>query len=191
MARAIEDGDVSDAEERLNAARQALEQALKDGASQEEIARLMDELRQAMQAFLQSYAAEMAERGMQNMPMPNDPNMQTLSEQDIQEMLDRIEDLAQLGDAQAAQQLLSELQQMLDNLQMAQPGQMQPGDQQAMQQMDELANIMREQQQLMDDTFQLNQGRRPGQRQRGQPVSKASKANRAARGNSARGRWKS
>ena len=60
MARAIEDGDMSDAEQRLHAAREALEQALKDGASDEEIARLIDELRQAMQEFLQSYMAEMA-----------------------------------------------------------------------------------------------------------------------------------
>jgi len=169
MARAIEDGDMSDAEEQLNAARQALEQALKDGAPPEEIARLMDELRQAMREFLESYAAEMAERGMQNPPMQPNGEMQTLSEQDIQEMLDRIEDLAQLGQTEAAQELLSQLQQMLDNLQTAQPGQMQPGDQQMMQQMDELAGIMRDQQELMDDTFQLNQGRRPGERQQGQP----------------------
>ena len=140
MARAIEDGDMSDAEERLNAAREALEQALKDGASEEEIARLMDELRQAMQEFLQSYMAEMAERGLQNMPqMPTDQEMQTLSEQDLQEMLDRIEELAKLGDREAAQELLSQLQQMLDNLQMAQPGQMSPMDEEAMRQMDELA----------------------------------------------------
>ncbi len=37
MARAVEDGDMSDAEQRLQAARDALEQALKDGASQQEI----------------------------------------------------------------------------------------------------------------------------------------------------------
>ena len=168
MARAIEDGDMSDAEQRLQAARQALEQALKDGASEEEISRLMDELRQAMQEFLQSYMAEMQERGLPNMPMPSDQDMQMLSEQDLQEMLDRIEDLAKLGDREAAQELLSQLQQMLDNLQMAQPGQMNPADQEMMRQMDELAEIMREQQRLMDDTFQLNQGRRPGDRQRGQ-----------------------
>jgi uncharacterized protein (TIGR02302 family) len=83
-------------------------------------------------------------------------------------MLDRIEDLAKLGDRDAAQELLSQLQQMLDNLQMAQPGEMQPGNQELMRQMDELAEIMRQQQQLMDDTFQLDQGRRPGDRRQGQ-----------------------
>ena len=172
MARAIEDGDMSDAEQRLQAARQALEQALKDGASDEEIQRLTDELRQAMQEFLQSYMAEMQQRGLQNLPqMPGDQQMQMLSEQDLQEMLDRIEELAKLGDRDAAQELLSQLQQMLDNLQMAQPGQMQPMDQEAMRQMDELARMMREQQKLMDETFQLNQGRRPGDQgqQQGNP----------------------
>lgn len=159
MARAIEDGDMSDAEQRLQAAREALEQALKDGASDEEIARLTDELRQAMQEFLQSYMAEMQQRGLQNAPQTGDQQMQELSEQDLQKMLDRIEDLAKLGDRDAAQELLSQLQQMLDNLQMAQPGQQM--DPEAMKQMDELAQMMREQQKLMDQTFQLNQGRRP------------------------------
>ena len=79
MARAIEDGDMSDAEQRLQAARQALEQALKDGASDEEIKRLTDELRQAMQEFLESYMAEMQQRGLQNLPqMPGDQQMQML-----------------------------------------------------------------------------------------------------------------
>jgi uncharacterized protein (TIGR02302 family) len=166
MARAIEDGELSDADERLQAAREALEQALKDGASEEEIARLMDELRQAMQDFLQSYMAEMAERGLQNMPQtPTDQQMQSLSDQDLQELLDRIEELAKLGDREAAQELLSQLQQMLDNLQMAQPGQMSPMDEEMMRQMDELARMMREQQRLMDETFQMNQGRRPGDQQ--------------------------
>jgi uncharacterized protein (TIGR02302 family) len=166
MARSIEDGDMSDAEQRLAAARQALEQALKDGASEEEIARLMDELRQAMNDYLESFRREMAERGLDNLPqMPTDQEMQTLTDQDLQEMLDRIEELAKLGDMEAAQQLLSELQQMLDNMQMAQPGQMSPMDEEAMRQMDELSKMMREQQRLMDETFEMNQGRRPGDKQ--------------------------
>ncbi len=156
---------MSDAEQRLSAARQALEQALANGASQEEISRLMDELRQAMNDFLQSYAAEMAKRGLQNMqPMPPNQNVQTLSDQDLQNMLNRIENLAKLGDRDAARELLSQLQQMLDNLQTAQQGQPSPMDQETMRQMDELAQMMREQQRLMDNTFQLDQGRRPGER---------------------------
>ncbi len=173
MARTIEDGELSDAEQRLQAAREALEQALKDGAPEEEVQRLMGELRQAMRDFLESYAQEMAQRGLQNLQqMPSDQQTQMLTEQDLQKLLDRIEDLAKLGDRDAAQELLSQLQQMLDNLEMAQQGNMQQMDPEAMRQMDELARMMREQQRLMDDTFQMNQGRRPGDRRgEGEPLS--------------------
>lgn len=166
MARSIEDGDMSDAEQQLNAARQALEQALRDGASEEEISRLMNELRQAMQNYLESMRQEMQARGLENLPqMPSDQQMQMLTEDDLQQLLDRIEELARMGDMEAAQELLSQLQQMLDNLQMAQPGQMSPMDEETMRQMNELSRMMREQQRLMDETFELNQGRRPGDRQ--------------------------
>jgi uncharacterized protein (TIGR02302 family) len=167
LAIAVEDGDVADAEQRLAAARKALEDALKNGASDEEISRLTKELRQALQDFVQSYASRMAEQGQKNQGSPSDPNAQTLTSQDLQKMLDRIENLAKLGNRDAAQELLSELQDMLDNLQMAQPNGQQPGDAQAMKEMNELADIMRQQQQLMDDTFQLNQGRRPKNRKPG------------------------
>lgn len=168
MALQIEDGALSDAEQRLADARRALEDALERGASDEEIARLTEELRQAMNEFLRSFAEEMARRDNQNMPqVPIDPS-QMLTQQDFEDMLRRIEDLSKLGDHDAARQLLSELQQMLDNLQMARRNQqMQNGmNGQMMQQLDELGRLMREQQRLMDDTFRLDQGQRP--RPRGQ-----------------------
>ncbi|HMB48916.1 MAG TPA: TIGR02302 family protein, partial [Afifellaceae bacterium] len=169
MAVQIEDGALSDAERRLSDARQALEDALDRSASDEEIARLTEELRQAMNEFLQSFAQEMARRDNQSLPqMQMDPS-QMMSQQDFQDMLDRIEDLAKLGDRDSAQQLLSELQQMLDSLQMARRGQQQMQDGQSsqmMEQMEELGRLMREQQRLMDDTFGADQGQRP--RQRGQ-----------------------
>jgi uncharacterized protein (TIGR02302 family) len=170
MARSLEDGDMSEAEQRLADARKALEDALDRNASQEEISKLMDELRQAMQQFLQSYMAEMQKKGMQNLQQMPNQNMQALTDQQLQQMLDQIENLAKLGDRDAARELLSQLQQMLDNLQMAQPGQQQmsPMDQEAMRQMDELSKMMREQQRLMDQTFQLDQGRRPGAQQQGE-----------------------
>jgi uncharacterized protein (TIGR02302 family) len=172
MARTIEDGILSDAEERLNAAREALEQALAEGASDEEIARLTEELRQALNEYMQSMMAEMARRGGELPDMPMDPNMQMLSQRDLDRMLDRIEEMARMGDRESAQALLDQLQQMLDNLQMAQRGQMGDGDQgEMMQMMEEIARMMREQQQLMDDTFRLDQGQRPqnrGQQQQGE-----------------------
>ncbi|WP_128290712.1 TIGR02302 family protein [Afifella aestuarii] len=166
MAVLIEDGELSEAQERLAEAREALEQALAEGASEEEISRLTEELRQAMNDVMRSMAEQMARSDPQKL-MPIDPNAQVLSQQDLERMLDRIEDLARLGDKEAAQELLSQLQEMLDNMQMAQrmQQQMQSGEMgQMMQQMEELGRLMREQQRLMDDTFSLDQGQRPGQR---------------------------
>ncbi len=173
MARQIEDGALSDAEERLNAAREALREALENDASEEEIARLTQELRQAMQEFLQNLAEQMARQGNDLPEMMPNLDGRMLSQRDFDRMLDRIEDLARLGDRDAARQLLSELQSLLDNLQMAQRrGQMQNGDAgQMMEQLEELGRLMREQQLLMDDTFRADQGQRPqqrGQNQRGQ-----------------------
>ena len=62
MALSIEDGDLSAAERRLRQAQEALKQALENGASDEEIDRLMAELREAMNEFLR----EFAERAEQN-----------------------------------------------------------------------------------------------------------------------------
>jgi uncharacterized protein (TIGR02302 family) len=164
MARTIEDGLLSDAEERLNAAREALEQALAEGASEEEIARLTEELRQALNDYMQSMMEEMARRGGDLPQMPLNPDTQMLSQSDLDRMLDRIEELARMGDRESAQALLDQLQQMLDNLQMAQRGQMQGDAGEMMEMMEELGRLMREQQQLMDDTFSLDQGQRPKNR---------------------------
>ena len=77
-------------------------------------------------------------------------------------MLDRARDLARTGSREAARNLLSQLQQMLENLRMAQPGQMQGGQNQAMRQMQEM---MQRQQQLLDRSFRHSQQQQQGGRQ--------------------------
>ncbi|MBB6180046.1 TIGR02302 family protein [Pseudorhizobium flavum] len=168
IALGIEDGDLSTAERRLRDAQNALNEALKNGASDEEIARLMDELRQAMQEFM----SELAQR-LQNSPRaPQDMQAQNmLRQRDLQNMLDQIENLARSGNRDAAQQMLSQLQQMMNNLQAGRMQQGQQGQQQnsqMRQQIDKLGEIMQEQQRLMDQTFQLEQALRD-RMQRGDP----------------------
>jgi len=66
-------------------------------------------------------------------------------------------------------QALDELNNVLNNLQMARPGQMDDGDDDMMSALDELGNMIREQQQLRDKTFREGQEQRRQQRsQRGQ-----------------------
>nr|CAD6432576.1 TIGR02302 family protein [Rhizobium sp. Q54] len=168
IALGIDDGDLSAAERRLRDAQNALNEALKNGASDEEIARLMDELRQAMQEFM----SELAQR-MQNSPRaPQDMQAQNVIRQrDLQNMLDQIENLARSGNRDAAQQMLSELQRMMNNLQAGRMPQGQQGQQQnsqMRQQIDKLGEILQEQQRLMDETFKLDQALRD-RMQRGDP----------------------
>jgi len=167
MALAIEEGDLTDAERRLRQAQEALKQALENGASDEEIDKLMKELREAMNEFLREFA-ERAQRDpnmAQDMPQPG----QEMRQSDLERMLDQIENLAKSGNREMAQELLSQLEQMMNNLQAGRPQDGQQGQQNSemRQQMDKLGEIMRRQQELMNETFRMDQMQR-GQQQRGQ-----------------------
>ncbi|HUL87308.1 MAG TPA: TIGR02302 family protein [Pseudolabrys sp.] len=169
MAVQLEDGNVSQAEQALRQAQEALRQALERGASDEEIKKLMEQLRAAMDKFLQALVEEMR-KNPQQLSRPLDRNTRTLSQQDLKSMLDRLENLARSGNKDAARRLLEELQSMLENLQMARPGASggEDGDDDMMSALDELGDMIRKQQQLRDKTFRQGQDMRRD-RQRGQP----------------------
>jgi uncharacterized protein (TIGR02302 family) len=171
MAVTIEDGMLSDAEAALRQAQEALRQALDRGASDEEIKKLTENLREALNKFMQALAEQMRKNPQTAQRPMDNQNMRMLRPQDLQNMIDRMEQLARSGAKDAAKKLLEELQQMLENLQMARPGQ-QGGDDMdddMMSALDELGNMIREQQNLRDKTFRQGQDQRRQQRgQRGQ-----------------------
>ncbi len=72
MAVGIEDGNVSDAQDALRNAENALQQALDRGASDDEIKQLMDQLRAAMDRFMQAMAEQL--KNSQQLSRPLDPN---------------------------------------------------------------------------------------------------------------------
>src|SRR5438552_17554231 len=150
LAVTIEDGNISDVDKALRAAQEALKQALERGASDEEIKKLTDNLRAALDKFLQQLA-EQLRNNPQQLARPLDPNTKMLSQQDLKNMLDRLERLSRSGDKDAARQLLEQAQRMPENLQMAQPGQ--PRDNERAQERNELGAIIRKQQQLRDKTL--------------------------------------
>ncbi|MDA5401441.1 TIGR02302 family protein [Hoeflea prorocentri] len=164
IALGIEDGDLSFAERRLRDAQRALSEALENGASDEEIQALMDELREAMNEFLQALAQQMQQNQNALQQVPTEALQNILRQQDLDRMLDQIENLAQSGARDQAQQLLSELQRMMNNLQTGQHQQA-PGDNPMRQQMDKLGELMQQQQQLMEETYDLEQALRERRRQ--------------------------
>lgn len=164
LAVQIEDGDLANARERLERAQDRLSQAMRQGASDEEIAELMEELREAMQDFIRELAQNQQQNGEQQQA-ENQQETQELSQQDLQDMMDRIQELMEQGRMAEAQELLEQLRRMMENMQVAQGegGQQSPGQQA----MEGLAETLRNQQGLSDDAFrdlqeQFNPGANPG-----------------------------
>ncbi|HEX2633202.1 MAG TPA: TIGR02302 family protein [Bradyrhizobium sp.] len=157
LAVTIEDGDITDVDKALRAAQDALKQALERGASDEEIKKLTDKLRAALDNFMRQLA-EQLRNNPQQLARPLDPNTRVMRQQDLENMIERMERLSRSGDKEAAKQLLEQLQQMLENLQMAQPGDSGDGDME--QALNELGDMIRKQQQLRDKTFKQGQDSR-------------------------------
>lgn len=166
IARYIEDGNLSGAEKRLRDAQDKLAEALKNNAPDEEIAKLMQELRQAMQQYLAELSKRMQNQDMSRMSQQAQRMMRS---QDFENMLNQLENLSRSGNRDEARKLLSEMQRMLNNLQTARPRQ-QPGQDQnpVRQQLDKLGKLMQDQQQLMEETHRMEQALRD-RMQRGDP----------------------
>jgi uncharacterized protein (TIGR02302 family) len=167
LALRIEEGDLAVAERELRRLQQALQDALANGASDEEIERLMNELQQAMDQFVTALTEKM-KRDMEQGGRPHqrqfDPNMMEVHREDLQKMLDRARELAKGGARDAARNLLSQLQEMLENMQAMPYGQQtDPATAEAMQLLDDMDKLAKRQQELLDQTFRHSQQMGEGQ----------------------------
>lgn len=157
IALRIEEGDLSGARRDLQAAQERLRDAMERGAPPDEIKKLMDDLRAAMERFLQEFA--------QRQPSPRsgepDPDARVLTQRDLDQMMKQMEDAARGGDMAEAQRLLDQLERMMNGLRQAESGD--PGRREMNRQMGELDKMTRDQQRLRDDTFQKDRRARRGQ----------------------------
>ena len=159
VANMIENGDLSEAERALKEAQAKLEAAIDNNASPEEISKLMQTLRQAMAKYLQQLE-QSAQKNQKPGALP--PNAQMLSESDLENMMKRIEELSRSGAKDAARQQLQALRDMLNALKNSDPSASAAAS--AMQQkLNDMAGLMREQQKLMDETFQARNRQRQQQ----------------------------
>ncbi len=170
LALDIEDGSLADAKAELAKLKKQLEEALRNGASEEEIAKLMEKMRDAMDRYLQALREEWKKDRQQSSNPRDNQQSRELSQQDLQKMLDEIEKLSKQGQKDQAQALLDQLEQMLQNLQPGQSRQGQNGQGDPTgQMMDELSDMMRQQQRLMDQTQRMPGPGQEGEPQPGQP----------------------
>lgn len=155
IALGVEFGDLSEAERKLREAQEKLSQALEDGASSEEIDKLMQELREAMNEMMQALAEEARRSPQAQNPFQQDDS-QMLTQNDLERMMDRIEDLAKSGSPDAARQMLSELQRMMDNLRAGRHQQQRQAEGNELNKsLDKLSELMQRQQELMEETFRM------------------------------------
>ena len=160
----IEDGGLSLAEKDLRDAEKRLSEALDKNASDEELNRLMDELQAALDKFMDAMEQRMMEalqRGEKIPMVPPEVADQMTDRNDLQQMLDKMREMAQTGSRDAARQMLSQLQQMLESMRsgaMAQMNQQQAQQQnQAWEMMQQLQKLAQQQQQLLDQSFRQSQ----------------------------------
>ncbi len=147
----IEDGDLSDAAQRLKRAQDRLKEAMKNGATKDEIAQLMDELRKATEAYMR----QLAENAKPRDPQANNQNTRQITRDMLQKMMDQIQQLMEQGRMAEAQALLDQLHQMMQNMQVTQGGA--KNGQQGQEGQQGLQDTLRQQQDLADENFQQMQ----------------------------------
>lgn len=159
IALLVEEGDLASALARLQRAQDQLDEAIRNGASPEEIDRLMNEMQQALDEYMNQLARE-AEQNPDGQMSENQQG-QTMSGDQLQQMLDELQRLMEEGKTAEAAELMEQLRELMENMEVVQGqgGQGGPG-QQAMRDMQE---TLRDQQDLSDETFQDLQGNQDGE----------------------------
>jgi len=156
LALLIEEGELANARERLRRIQDQLDEAMRSGASPEEIEDLMEELREAMRDYMRMLAEQPSERGEQQAG-----EQMEITGSQIQELMNRIQELMEEGRMDEAAELMARLNELLENLQITQGegGEPMPGAEA----MEGMGDTLGDQQSLADDTFrelqeQFNRG---------------------------------
>lgn len=163
LALAIEDGALSDAERALKDAQDKLSEALQKGAEEQEIDKLIAELKQKLNDYLQEMQKNAEKENPGEQGDPND-DQQQLGQQDLDQMMQDLERNAKQGSREEAEKMLSDLRELMDRLQ-AETKESRAENQRAkdmMKKLGKLDDLAGKQQKLMDDTFADKPGDQDG-----------------------------
>ena len=149
-ALAIEDGGLNDALARMRQAQERLSEAIRNGASRDEIQKLMDELKAATDAYTDLLAQQGEDPAARFDRSERQPEFITGDK--IQQMMDEIQRLMNEGRMAEAQELLEQFNRMMENLQVRE-GQQGQGQGRGSRAQQRLGEALREQQRLADDAL--------------------------------------
>lgn len=156
----LEEGDAALALHDLRQLQNALREALDRNAPQEELERLVEDIRRALDRYLDALArAPQSERA--TLP-PNAQEGNPVRREDLQQLLNRMSEMMRSGARASARQMLQQLSNILENLRTAPPRRLSTRSEQLLRQFDDLAA---RQERLLDQTFRQSQD---GQSQDGQ-----------------------
>ena len=144
VALDLENQGLSPARRQLKAAEQALRDAVKNGATAEEIARLTQNLREALAQVLREAAA-----APQSSSRPS-RDAQVMTPEDLKDMLNRLETMAKSGQSSDVEAMLDQLDQLTEHLQ---AGADSPDGSPREQALDALDQLSQDQQNLRDKTY--------------------------------------
>lgn len=162
IALRIEGGELSNAERRLKLAQERLDKLLKGDATDEEIKQAMQELREALDEFMREKQKQ-AQKDGEKQDGRNE-NQQQLSKQDLDKMMKEIEKAAKDGSRKKAEQMLSELRDLLDQMQSNKTAQKQNElNKNREKQLNELSKMIGKQKELMDQTFEEQRKQQTGE----------------------------
>lgn len=155
-AISIEDGNLSMAMRNLRQAQRELENALRDpNTSPEEIARLMDNLRESMMEYFIELSREMEKRMAEGEETPdfNPEDLAKMIDPDtLSKMMEQMESDLQSGDRDSAREKLSQLQNLLDMMDPSMEAPLPEDMQMAMEGINELQQLIESQEKLRDQT---------------------------------------
>jgi uncharacterized protein (TIGR02302 family) len=165
----LEDGGTSLALSEFRRLQQELQAALDRGASDEEIERLMNQLQEAMNRYMQDLQQQLQRALESGQPLRQlSPNGLKLSQKDLNQMLNDARNMARSGAKDSAKQMLDQLQKMMENLQAGVPSTMSAEGRAQQELSSELARLMQRQQKLLEESYNAQRGQQPGEQGMGE-----------------------
>ncbi len=153
-ALAVEEGPLAFAERRVRDLQQQLIEALAEGATDQEIVELIDALREAMEDYMRALSNRLRTDPGQLFD-PTDA-LKAVGSRELTDLVDQLRELVRTGSRDAAQTLLSRMQEIMENISVGNLSDLTGAvSAQAAEVLHTIRQLMTGQQELLDETFRM------------------------------------
>ena len=132
-------------------AEEALQEAMRQGADQETLERLIDQMADAMRRYLDEITADLNPETMPDVTMPE--GMEAIGRDELNRLIEEARRLMRLGDKKGAQELMAQLKEMFENLTANKSKDLDKALAESKKILENLDRLEKEQRKRLDDTF--------------------------------------